>query len=609
VNNVTTITTKNKNYDVVIMGAGIAGLCQARHLLLKKKNLKIALIDPRGAERGDKDHKLGESTVEITSLFLCKELGLNDYMIENHPPKAGLNFHWPKQVDRTHNINDYYHVWINRQPPIPTFQINRPRFEQDLLEMNLQMGVDFYHGRVVDVDLNAGDMPHLVKVKCKDGQYLQLQAPHVVDAAGRKFIIGSKTDNLFLDAEELNGIENGAAWVRVRNIDRNIFHDGYDPECSTVSHYYATNHFFGKGHWIWMIPIDRDKHEISLGIIHHHDSIAAKEINTREKFDAFLKSNHTMLYDLINSGEQIDFHYFPRIAHKSKTLFSADNWYVLGDAAAIFDAFYSLGLTMVAVQIESTTELILAQLRGSSNLVETRELYNQFNLTYVDAINTFVKQHSRQIGNASIMSWRIYFEYMWWFGILVPMYLGKWHLDLDFIKGFIPPFRASCNGIISHVYDRLDILVNRGKNIGFLDPVRADQLIGHYYTFQHFDDFLENAKLEPQRCNMYGSMKHTFFYIALWYLKFSWTGFGIKGILNGKTVYYTAYLLSLTILSALGELQFKWKTRHLPANSAIAKTRAEFQKYQYSDRLEPWSTVTTNQSDRHSSENELLPLG
>jgi NADH dehydrogenase FAD-containing subunit len=34
-------------YDVVIMGAGFAGICQARHLLLNIPNLKIALIDPR----------------------------------------------------------------------------------------------------------------------------------------------------------------------------------------------------------------------------------------------------------------------------------------------------------------------------------------------------------------------------------------------------------------------------------------------------------------------------------------------------------------------------------------------------------------------------------
>ncbi len=88
------VATNTNEYDVVIMGAGFAGVCQARHLLLNVPNIKIALIDPRPEERTNKDLKIGESMVEIATLFVCKELGLYEYMIENHPPKYALNFHW-----------------------------------------------------------------------------------------------------------------------------------------------------------------------------------------------------------------------------------------------------------------------------------------------------------------------------------------------------------------------------------------------------------------------------------------------------------------------------------------------------------------------------------
>ena len=103
-------TTQALHYDVVIMGAGFAGLCQARHLMLNIPNIRVALIDPRPENRPDTDLKIGESTVEIAALLICKELGLHDYMIENHPPKAGLNFHWPKNPAETDSIDDYYHV-------------------------------------------------------------------------------------------------------------------------------------------------------------------------------------------------------------------------------------------------------------------------------------------------------------------------------------------------------------------------------------------------------------------------------------------------------------------------------------------------------------------
>ncbi len=75
-----------QEYDVVIMGAGFAGVCQARHLMLKIPNIRVAMVDPRPEDRTDKDLKIGESTIEIATMFICKELGLYEYVIENHPP-------------------------------------------------------------------------------------------------------------------------------------------------------------------------------------------------------------------------------------------------------------------------------------------------------------------------------------------------------------------------------------------------------------------------------------------------------------------------------------------------------------------------------------------
>lgn len=121
-----------------------------------------------------------------------------------------------------------------------------------------------------------------------------------------------------------------------------------------------------------------------------------------------------------------------------------------------------------------------------------------------------------------------------------------------------------------------------------MDAIRADQLVGNYYTFKHFDDFLENAKLEPQRCNISGSMKYTLFYVAIWYIKFQWKGFGISGVINPKNIGHVVYLLSLSALSALGELKYKIQTRDLPSNTEVEKMREEFKEYQYQPELQPW---------------------
>ncbi|BAZ44878.1 hypothetical protein NIES4102_18950 [Chondrocystis sp. NIES-4102] len=586
--------TTTETYDVVIMGAGFAGLCQARHLLLNIPKIKVALIDPRPEIRDEKDLKIGESTIEIASLFLSKELGLYEYLVENHVPKIGLNFHWAKDTAKTDTLDDYYHIWSNRNVEIPAFQINRAKLETDLLRMNQEMGVKFYHGRVSDVDLTQGDRLKTVVVKTADG-HLELQAKHVVDAAGRKFIIGKKKDNILTGPDNLLGLNNGAVWLRVKNVDRTIFDDGYHPNTATSSHYYATNHYFGHGHWMWMIPIDKEAKELSIGIMQHHEQLPSEVINTQSKFLDFLKANHTMVYNLIESGEIVDFHYWSKVAHKSKIMFSPDNWYVIGDAAYIFDAFYSYGTSTITIAVESVTEIIRAHLAQETEVEEKRELYNKFNQIFALTVNYLYRDHGKQLGHASVMSWRIYFEYMWWFGMYVPMYVGKWHLDKTFINVFSGVNRK-IDGLFADLCQQFNQLVERNANIGFMDCYRADQLIAGYYTPKHFEPFLANTQLEPLHTNVFGEMKHTCFYAAIWYAMFQWRGFKFKGVLNPKHIYYFLLLIWFAVQSAIGEMVYKSKTKNMPKNSEIAQMRAEFKNYRYKPQLQPWSAETPAES-------------
>jgi flavin-dependent dehydrogenase len=569
------------------MGAGLAGLCQARHLMLKIPNIRIAMIDPRPENRTEKDLKLGESTVEVATLFFGKDLGLYEYLIENHPPKYGLNFHWPKRNERTKTIDDYFHIWANRQPDLASTQLNRPKFERDLLKMNREMGADFYNGRVVDIDLTPNDQLHTVKVKLPN-ESIELQGKHLVDAAGRRFLIGKKTNNISFDSKDLYGVNTGSAWVRVQNVDRTIFHSGYDPTGASCSHYYATNHWFGKGHWLWMIPTDIDTMELSIGVIHHHDYISSESLNSKEKFYEFLKANHNILYQLVTSAENIDFHYWPRLAHTSKTLYSPDNWYVIGDSACIFDAFYSLGSTMIVSAIDSITEIIRAKLAGEVNAAEKCQAYNQFNLTLINSINLFMHNHSRHLGDASIMSWRIYFENMIWFGILIPIFVGKWHLDLEFIPQFVQTFQTTLRSLVYEIHDQFDQLVDQKKNIGLMDCYRSDQLIWDYHTPKRYTHALENAQYEPKQTSVFTSMKKTFFYLTIWYLKLQWKSGGLSQVCHHRSLGTMAKLLTTSIYIGLGDIIYSLTWNHGSESQSIAEMRQAFQEYQYGDTLQPW---------------------
>ncbi|MDJ0697859.1 MAG: tryptophan 7-halogenase [Mastigocoleus sp. MO_167.B18] len=591
----TTTQTINRirelTYDVVIMGGGFAGNAQARHLLLNIPNIKIAIIDPRSPERTVKDLTVGESTVEIAADFLMKELGLYEYLIENHAPKHGLSFHWSKNPNQTNTIDDYYHVWTNTIPPTEAFQLNRAKLEQDLLQMNKDMGATFYRGRVLDFDLTSKDELHAIKVKLEDDK-IELKAKHLIDASGRRFLIGKKTDNLIFDVEKLYGINTGSSWVHVKGIDRTLMDDGYNPDTSLASRYYTTNHWFGHGHWIWMLPINKGGNELSIGVVYHQNVIPTKDINTSDKFKAFLKANHTLLYNIVESGELVDFRNLPRLAHKSKKVISEDNWYVLGDAAQMLDPFYSPGLTLAALAVESVTESIRAKLSQEPDAEKKQNFYNRFLVNNVEAYNRIYQKHENHLGHASAMSWRTYTEDMLWFGILVPMYIGKWFLDFDFISQYqrITNFIFfGKNSVMTDFYGLLDKVVERKLNVGIMDFTRNDQLLFGYGPVQFFDDYLKNTKFEPLHCNVFKGIKGTFFFLILMFLKLRFKAFGILGAISPRSIFRTVQLLALYLYVAIGEQIYLLKMRNVPDNTVIDNMRKDFQNYQYQPKLKSWS--------------------
>ena len=583
-------TTQDLVYDVVIMGAGFAGNCQTRHLLLNVPNIKIAIVDPRSPERTTKDLTVGESTVEIAATFLTKELGLYEYLIENHAPKHGLSFHWPKNPEQTNSTDDYHNIWTNGLPPTESFQINRAKFEQDLLQMNRDQGVTFYRGRVVDLDLTSKDEVNTIQVKLED-EKIAIKAKHVIDAAGRRFLIGKKTDNMMLDPEELFGINTGSSWVHVKGVDRSLIDDGYHPDTAISSHYYTTNHWFGHGHWIWMLPIGRSGKELSIGVVYHQNVIHTKDINTFEKFKAFLKANHTLLFNLIESGDCVDFKNLPRLAHNSKKIISEDNWYVLGDAAHMFDPFYSAGLSLAALAVESITASIRAKLDKEPNAEKKQAFYNRFLVTNARSYNYIYQRHEKHLGNACAMSWRTYTEDMLWFGILIPMYVGKWFLDFEFISQyeiFCEFLFFKKNSLFADLYHQLDTVIDRQLNIGLMDFTRNDQLAWGYGPLQFFDDYLKKTKFEPLRCNVFAGIKGTFFFFIIIIIKLRFNAFGILGAISPRCIFQITKLLALYIYVSMGEQIYLFKMRNVPANTTISNVRKEFKNYEYQPQLQPW---------------------
>jgi 2-polyprenyl-6-methoxyphenol hydroxylase-like FAD-dependent oxidoreductase len=233
----------DRTVEVFIIGGGAAGLYVARYLLRNFENfkLRITIVEPRTLERDMKDYandlKVGESTVDIRfvhftgltnpyfppsfyarflflkirpffsfsfslssfpsgGLFLARELGLQDYLIENQCPKFGLQYHWTKE-GKTATMHDYYSMNIISNPHIQAFQINRVKLERDLTQMVMKGGVEVLHGKVTDILITKGDDPHIIEVELSEtGKKIIFSAQFVFDCSGRNFVIGRRINNV-----------------------------------------------------------------------------------------------------------------------------------------------------------------------------------------------------------------------------------------------------------------------------------------------------------------------------------------------------------------------------------------------------------------------------
>jgi choline dehydrogenase-like flavoprotein len=70
------------HYDIVIVGAGRAGLSLARQLLLQTG--KTVLLIDRKKDPSKGHQKVGESLVQLSGYYFSKVLDLEEYLLRNH---------------------------------------------------------------------------------------------------------------------------------------------------------------------------------------------------------------------------------------------------------------------------------------------------------------------------------------------------------------------------------------------------------------------------------------------------------------------------------------------------------------------------------------------
>ena len=178
--------SNNNQYDVAILGGGLAGLTLARQLLMKRPQTRIAVIEKRQFPVSETTHKVGESTVEIGAHYFGEELQLKKHLTDRQLPKFGLRFFFK---DACQSLAEGTEVGGSTFFSAPSYQVDRGRLENYLAETATEMGATIIPGaRIRNVELASSKgeeqtSQHVLTYLQNDAEH-SIQARWVVDATG-----------------------------------------------------------------------------------------------------------------------------------------------------------------------------------------------------------------------------------------------------------------------------------------------------------------------------------------------------------------------------------------------------------------------------------------
>ena len=416
-----------EHYDVAILGGGLAGLTLALQIKQSRPETSVFVAEKREGPAPAAAFKVGESTVELAANYFSQVLGLKDHLESDQLPKLGLRFFFPAGDNR--DIAGRLEWGSAGFAPVPSYQLDRGSFENELFRRNLVSGVHAFDAcRVEDVELGRGE--HSVMVT-RDDEAATVKARWVVDAAGRRFIIKKK---LGLGKEVEHDINS--SWLRLAGgLDIESFSDDkawLDALNEPRTRRFSTNHLMGEGYWVWLIPLSSGA--ISIGIVADPRFHPFEQINTLDGAIDWLKRHEPLVGEAIDArrGDIEDFLKVQRYSHGCERVYHPDRWCMTGEAGVFLDPFYSPGSDFIAMSNTYVTDLIVRDLDGE-DVTERAEAHNASLLkSFEDVLRGYYLDQYGHWGNAEVMHAKFVFEYTQYWAMTVTPFFYRKLTDLEF---------------------------------------------------------------------------------------------------------------------------------------------------------------------------------
>jgi flavin-dependent dehydrogenase len=413
-------------YDVTIAGGGLAGLTLALQLTQSDPRLRVLLVEKDALPHTEAAHKVGESSVEMGSHYFRTVLGLDDELCR-HMPKFGLRFFFTDGDNR--DITTRLECGPGHFLFVPSFNIDRGRFENALTEKCVARGVDVRDGcRVTAVAIAPGGGDHRVTLQ-RGAERREVRCRWIVDATGRAGLLRKKLGVGRPVRHDIN-----AAWFRLDcAIDPDGWsHDGPWRARLAAPRRLSTNHLMGPGYWVWLIPLMHGR--TSVGIVADARLHPFGELHTFEKAMAWLARHEPQCAAALSGHveRRMDFLRLKHFSHGAGQVFGAERWGLTGEAGTFVDPLYSPGSDFIGMANGFICDLIRRDRRGE-DIAAVAAVHDR---AYRALFRTFLVTYEQQypiMGNGYVMALKIVWDFvMYWGGVALLFCRGKL-CDVDFM--------------------------------------------------------------------------------------------------------------------------------------------------------------------------------
>ncbi|GAB4125663.1 MAG: tryptophan 7-halogenase [Acidobacteriota bacterium] len=427
-----------KHYDVVILGAGLAGLSLCRHLTMANAGKKILLLDNKTEVPGKKQ-KVGESLVQVGGYYFSKVLDLEEHLFNHHYLKYNLRFYW-KTTSGDRNFEEYSQSYIRPLSNVCSYQLDRNVLEAHILSENIKHpDVTFCHPAVaLDVRL-AESGPHTVRFKLGE-QDVSVTGEWVVDTSGRGQFL-KRRHKLQVESD----IRHGSSWCWVDglvNIEKltdmplaEIRKKADRREQGFIPLWLATNHFMGKGFWFWVIPLQG---LTSLGLVYEREQFDENRVSTPEKLIQWACEEFPLFQRDLPNRRILDAARLLSYAYDCRQTISPSKWGMAGMAGRFTDPLYSPGSDLISLYNSMLVDSILS--KDQEELNRKCEIYEPLMKIFYEAYVPSYAVSYNALGDQEVFSLKYSWELAIYFSFYVFPFISDFFTNRDFIQIFFRKF-------------------------------------------------------------------------------------------------------------------------------------------------------------------------